>query len=333
MSNTKWIVVLAASLVLGVLMVGLFGAPLSAQQRPKLLEACKAGGDEVSARDLPSRIEPGQCPTEKVITDGGVGSALPEPGESVYVEALTTTGSQELQISHFKDGTIEFNHVGGDSEEADSAEAQISLAAKGPNECRDRAHTNLSYRVESGFRYYINLGSKPPELTRTATKRAIVSGGTNITRTRNKCGMGDRVPVGTSYAGRTGLSADVSSTGRCRGVDRRNVVSFGSLPKGTLAVTCTYSANSPGYDKVVTSDMKINKTRANWTTNPGSRSCKRKFDLESVVTHERGHTFGLGHVSESKHGNLTMSTRINGPCQASERTLGRGDVLGLDRKY
>ena len=51
------------------------------------------------------------------------------------------------------------------------------------------------------------------------------------------------------------------------------------------------------------------------------------------MTHERGHTFGLNHVAESGHGNLTMSTIINGTCQASERTLGRGDVIGLDRKY
>ena len=51
------------------------------------------------------------------------------------------------------------------------------------------------------------------------------------------------------------------------------------------------------------------------------------------MTHERGHTFGLNHVAETGHGNLTMSPLINGPCQINERTLGRGDVLGLDRKY
>jgi hypothetical protein len=50
------------------------------------------------------------------------------------------------------------------------------------------------------------------------------------------------------------------------------------------------------------------------------------------MTHERGQTFGLGHVSEKAHGKLTMSPSIRA-CQKSERTLGKGDVLGLNRKY
>jgi hypothetical protein len=50
------------------------------------------------------------------------------------------------------------------------------------------------------------------------------------------------------------------------------------------------------------------------------------------MTHERGHTFGLGDVSESSHANPTMSSASNGSCQISERTLGKGNAKGLNRK-
>ena len=111
------------------------------------------------------------------------------------------------------------------------------------------------------------------------------------------------------------------------------VVSFGTLPQGTLAQTCTIYEIDDHSNRTKWSDILLNKASFNWTTNPGARSCRSRYDLESVVTHERGHTFGLDHVSEVSHRNLTMSPSINGPCQSSERSLGLGDWRGLDRKY
>jgi predicted Zn-dependent protease len=57
-----------------------------------------------------------------------------------------------------------------------------------------------------------------------------------------------------------------------------------------------------------------------------------KYSVEGVGTHEFGHAFGLAHVSESSHPALTMSPVIQA-CQASETTLGLGDIQGLEAKY
>jgi predicted Zn-dependent protease len=47
------------------------------------------------------------------------------------------------------------------------------------------------------------------------------------------------------------------------------------------------------------------------------------------MTHERGHTFGLGHADSTT---LTMSPNSN-YCDNSGATLGLGDVRGLRQKY
>ena len=62
-------------------------------------------------------------------------------------------------------------------------------------------------------------------------------------------------------------------------------------------------------------------------------SCRGRYDIESTVTHETGHTFGPGEADESAHGDLTMSAQSNGACQTSERSLGRVVARGLNSKY
>jgi hypothetical protein len=324
--------VLAGTLALAVLAVGMIaGAPL-AQTSPGIYEACQGDKETIVADDLPAAVEEARCPVAgRMITDNGVGSVLPGPGESLHVEALTTAGAQELEITRYADGTIQLEHVGDDSEAAQT-EPEFGTAASGSGECSDEAYADGSAKVKSTLSYYFNRSTTPRELSRGAAEDAIRRGGSNIANTRNNCRLGDRVSVGLAYLGNTSSRADINARG-CSGVDEKSEVSFGDLSRGTLATECRWTTSGAGYDEVMASDIKLNKSDFGWTTKPGANSCRSKFDLESVVTHERGHTFGLEHVSEDRHGELTMSPLINGSCQASERTLGKGDVLGLDHKY
>ncbi len=45
--------------------------------------------------------------------------------------------------------------------------------------------------------------------------------------------------------------------------------------------------------------VQLNKADHDWTTNPGAASCSEQFSVKAVMTHERGHTFGLGHVGRA----------------------------------
>lgn len=233
-------------------------------------------------------------------------------------------------MRRLEDGAIELGHVG---EEPDGAGEELRRAAAGrsPVECRDTAYQSNDRRVVESLGYRINQDSIPPELSRIAAEAAIRRAGGNITGTDNGCRMGDRVPAVLNYNGDSEAQA-IGPYG-CVGSDGTNVVSFGDLESGILARACTYFVAEDGLARVTGSDIQVNKADYRWTTRPGARACKGRYDLEAVVTHERGHTFGLGHVLEKSHRYMTMSTNINGPCQMAERSLGRGDVLGLDRKY
>ncbi len=320
------------ALALAVLAVTTLARTPAAQTADRVLEACASGKETIDARALPAAIvTPERCPVAgREIEDGEVGSAVPPVGESVHAEVLTTTGAEELEIGRREDGTVELASVGEDTE----AFGEDLAKAGSPGECSDPEYTDGERRVpkDAPLHYKINKASMPPELKAGDAVKAVRRAGARVADTRNNCRMGDRVPARLIYEGKTGQGADVDGLS-CEDNDRNSVVAFGALPSGILAVTCNWGVARPGYDNTVASDIKLNKRGVKWTTSPRSGSCAGKYDLEGVMTHERGHTFGMGHVPEAGHGNLTMSTNINGACQMAERSLGRGDVRGLGEKY
>jgi hypothetical protein len=330
-----WLTLLAAALVLATLAAGTISRAPTSQPNPEIYEACRPDRSTIPAPDLPETVNVENCPVgEREITDNGVGTVLPTLGESIYVDALTVAGPQQLEVTRHLDGTLELEHV-GDESDGTQDEPEISAAASSPGECSDRTYNDADRRVIETHPWYINRSTTPRELAQKTAIRALKSGGANITQTRSNCRhLGDRVPEKLSYQGKTASHAQIDASRHCNGNDGKTVVSFGILPRGTLAVTCIISAvNHSGDNPVKTSDTKFNKTHFNWTVRPNSRSCRGRYDLEGIMTHERGHTFGLDHVLESSHGKLTMSAGINGPCQSSERSLGRGDVRGLNNIY
>lgn len=210
-----------------------------------------------------------------------------------------------------------------------SEEAGAEASASGtPGPCADKARSLLPFRHDDVFHWRFRAGSTPSGLSKDNVEARLRWAATNITRSDNSCGMADKVGARHHYDGRTTRGVQISAAGACGTRNGHNTVAFGDLPKGVLGVACTWYAGGIALE----SDIKLTKADHKWTAVIGS-GCKHRYSVEAVATHEFGHVFGLGHVSEASHGKLTMSTAINGPCQRSEATLGRGDVLGLRAKY
>ena len=132
--------------------------------------------------------------------------------------------------------------------------------------------------------------------------------------------MPDKVSATHAFLGNT------SGRPRCGQRDLQNVIGFKSLEFGVLAVTCFWMSNG----RMVEADIQINNNES-WALS--LQGCADEAMLEATMTHEAGHVFGLDHVSERRHGRLTMSPYLNGACQNSEASLGSGDVLGLQALY
>lgn len=277
----------------------------------------------------PEGLKPGD-----VLEDHGVSVVVPDPGVGVYTEAIMPRGQapEQLAVSTEPDGTIVVDSYGS---EADSDVAPGS----GPinpfdNGCTDSAYTLKTYKWYSTFSWYYNTSNTPSYLTTLDVENAMKRGTTNVTQANNDCGFTDNITASQSYAGRTTTGIQVTSSGTCGTADTRNVAMFGSLSNGSLATTCTWYSTAENPDKALSNDVRFS-TAFEWATT--TVQCISNgadgYMIDDVMTHERGHNYGLGHVTESNHEWLTMSTNSQGPCDTSQNTLGLGDYNGLNVRY
>lgn len=197
--------------------------------------------------------------------------------------------------------------------------AALTVAAA-PPPCSDGAYRLSGGKWMRTLKWAFRASSTPAGLTRLGVRNKLNRAFSNIVDARNNCGRPDRVNATAQYLGTT------TSRPNCNTMDGQNVVGFRSLAAGTLARTCWWTING----RIVEADIQINSDLP-WSTS--LTTCRNQYMLEAVMTHEVGHAFGLGHVSERDHGRLTMSTRLDGPCNNREASLGLGDLRGLEALY
>ena len=228
--------------------------------------------------------------------------------------APAASAAPELHVEYLR-----ISDVASSASGSAGASGQAVRAAPGP--CADSAFKLLGAKWPQGsYEWSYNAASTPNYLGALATRRLISKSFTNVTTAQNNCGIADDVDATHTFLGNT------SSRARCASRDHNNVIGFKSLDFGVLAVTCFWTFNG----RMVEADMQIT-TREHWALSKAT--CDSEPLLEATVTHEAGHVYGLDHVGERRHGRLTMSPFLDGPCNNNEATLGRGDIRGLQQLY
>jgi hypothetical protein len=262
--------------------------------------------------------------------EAGLSLRVPPPGLTVWGEAVRADGDSVIVglRSDPNGGTsVLFRPPAHHHHDHDaSASASVSAAAAG-GPCLDGANLTYASRWAKSFRWRFKASSRPKGFNKAGVTAALKNAVTNITGAHNNCNEADQVGAQHGYLGGTSRSPGIGASSACRRRDGVNVVAFGDLARGDLAMTCWWTVGG----RIVEADVKLNKADHGWAIRV-RKGCSRRYSIEAVATHEFGHVYGLGHVSEAAHAALTMSPSIR-PCQRSETSLGLGDLLGLERKY
>ncbi len=269
-----------------------------------------------------TRLVPGN-----VLRADGVSFVVPEPGHTVWAAAEDVSGRwRSVGVRTAPDGAVSIVHDAG------RVHATGQAGSSGPagtrsDPCSDGTYTLYSSTWDSRLNWRFNASTTPNEITQDKAITALRNAADNITHADNDCGLGDNVSAKVGYDGTTTKSPNMGADASCNGSDGTNVVAFGDLPSADLAFTCWWTTGNT----TIEADIQLNKVEYLWVVSIGD-TCLTKFSVEAVATHEFGHAFGLGHVSETLHGSLTMSPVILA-CQSSEKSLGLGDVRGLEAQY
>lgn len=291
---------------------------------------CRLPQGILSPRDLPAGSSVVECDAVgRVISVDGVALTIPEPGLGVSMNGLAARGGpQHFQLEVSGDGVISYPETSspGHGEESDAPSP-----AADPSACNDKAYTLLSWSAYPSYEWHIGDGAMPGALSRTAAQKAFKDAINNITGSYNNCGLADEVSVGHTYKGTTTYESDFTADGGgCAERDKVGTWDAGNMPSRTVAAACIwYFSGGGSMGQVVESDVRFN-TDHEFTNNPNG-ACVDKFDIRAIGTHEAGHIYGLDHVGDG-HSNLTMHT-YSFSCSTKARTLGKGDVLGLRKRY
>lgn len=260
----------------------------------------------------------------------------PEP----YLEPIDNT------TPHYE-YTSTYYVAAGDDTDTTLDNSDVTASGTGPggsgDECIDTTRRILGFSESDTHKWFMNKSSIPGyfNVSNDNVLSRVREGGAHITNETTNCNnYHPDFDIHLSYQGDTPADTDMGwvngefvcwPSGNAR--DGQNTVAFGNTPQDAEGATCNYRhAYSSG--ELTESDIRINNDSTEVTfyaTNSKPATCDNRVDLEGLVTHERGHTWGLDDIFG--HPDLTMNGVSSGGCTRESRTLGLGDLYGLNDRY
>jgi hypothetical protein len=281
-----------------------------------------------------SMFNPGVTPScnlvgHPVLSAAGFTANIPQPGSTETNDQTSTSGESTLTVANSPDGVV----TATDNPSSESGSAPPSDPAG-----TDPACSESSYSFDQGgtgwrkpLAWYYNLGSqsRAQSLTDSDALSQIRQGNTNMSRGLNDCGLTTSLSSEGSYQGTSTNYANIDADGDCSSnfPDSESTVSWEPFTtSSTLADTCTYATG----DGMFEADIAISSKTMWFDTQDMPQDCDGvKYDLQSVMTHEWGHAFGLGHGTGEYETMYAYTTA----CNTYKRSLGLGDFDGMDLIY
>jgi hypothetical protein len=323
------------ALVLAVGVAATTGAATAASAAAKATPSFCTHSGPIPASAISSPLDLRNCPIvgRLIVRSNGtnMGLHVPRPGLGVGAYALTKTGDYVLTATNVN-GRLTISTSAPAARTPKAAILANPAAAAADPACNELAVAYTGKLWNKTLNWYYNQSTvSRAGLDGPTTRDDMRQANANITLGMNNCGYSETgFRAYGAYQGTTSLFANINSAAQCTSKfpDGQNTNSWGPFDSnhaGTLALTCW--AWNTGSSYTTEADTYLGSNRGLVTS--FSPFCTSSYDMETVMTHEWGHSYGLAHETAGPH--EVMYPYVT-PC-ALRRHLGHGDYAGMANLY